>query len=97
MDKDKVIFLNSRFTTGNEARVPNASVIEYGEIAINYKTNYETISFKNDNNQLIRLRPTYLIDDIMLGNKITIFYQESEPMVKRNGDIWLIPITTPTP
>ena len=48
MDKDKVIFLNSRFIDGSDARVPNASAIDYGEIAINYKSKYETItcSFK---------------------------------------------------
>lgn len=91
MDKDKVIFLNSRFVDGNDARVPNVSTIDYGEIAINYKAKYETISFKNDNGNIVRLRPMYLVDNKLNENKRVIFYQKDTPNIPKNGDIWIIP------
>lgn len=91
MDKDKVIFLNSRFVDGNDSRVPNVSAIDYGEIAINYKAKYETISFKNDNGEIVRLRPIYLVDNKLNENKRIIFYQNDIPDTPKNGDIWIIP------
>lgn len=91
MDKDKVIFLNSRFVDGDEARVPEVSAIDYGEIAINYKTKYETISFKNDNGEIVRLRPTYLVINRLNDNKRIIFYQNDIPDTPKDGDIWVTP------
>lgn len=91
MDKDKVIFLNSRFIDGSDARVPNVSKIDYGEIAINYKTKYETISFKNDNEEIVRLRPMYLVDNKLNENRRVVFYQVAVPVSPKNGDMWIVP------
>lgn len=94
MDKDKVIFLNSRFIDGSDARVPNASAIDYGEIAINYKAKYETISFKNDNEEFVRLKPMYLVDNKLNEIRRTIFYQVVIPDSPKNGDMWIVPPPT---
>lgn len=95
MDKDKVIFLNSRFVDLNDARVPDASKIDYGEIAINYKEKYETISFKNDNDIMVRLRPMYLVDNNLAYIKRAIFYQKEIPVSPKNGDMWITPLPFP--
>lgn len=91
MDKDKVIFLNSRFIDGSDARVPDVSAIDYGEIAINYKTKYKTISFKNDNGEIVRLRPMYLVTDKLNEIRRVIYYQMVSPDTPKDGDIWIIP------
>lgn len=49
----------------NESNVkPSSSIIEYGEIAINYKKNEEKFFIKNDSDEIIEFRDKKYIDTV---------------------------------
>lgn len=93
-EKDKVYFLNSRFLQGNVARLPQPNTVDYGEIAINYKTGYEVISFKNSNNIMVKLEPTVVTEAEIEAKYRTIYNTEDEPTTAKEGDFWVKPIVT---
>ena len=41
---------------GNGPKLPDASILEYGEIAVNYGAGHEALSFKNNNDEVVSLR-----------------------------------------
>lgn len=41
---------------GNGPKLPAASILEYGEIAVNYGAGHEALSFKNNNDEVVSLR-----------------------------------------
>ncbi len=51
-EKYTVVHKKSRVVTEGQPKLPSASTIEYGEIAINYAEGYETLSIKNSNNEI---------------------------------------------
>ena len=53
---NKIIHKHSSVLNNGMAKLPTAEQLEYGEIAINYAPNNETISFKNDNDEIVSLR-----------------------------------------
>lgn len=50
---EHIIHKNSNVVVDGNAKLPTNSQIEYGEIAINYAANKETISIKNSNNEIV--------------------------------------------
>lgn len=46
-------------------KLPQASDMEYGEIAINYKDGYETISIKNDNSEIVTFPNTNAVSTMI--------------------------------
>lgn len=51
-----------------EAKSPDPSILRYGEIAINYATDHETISFKNQNDEIATFK-THKLYTQLLGDK----------------------------
>ena len=41
---------------GNGPKLPDASILEYGEVAVNYGAGHEALSFKNNNDEVVSLR-----------------------------------------
>lgn len=59
----QVIHKKSNVLTNGQPKLPSASTIEYGEIAINYAKGGETMSIKNANNEIV----TFSSDSKILG------------------------------
>lgn len=56
--------LKSKLTTeAGLPKLPSSSILEYGEIAINYHKGTETISLKNDNNEVVSF-----YDEVEIGS-----------------------------
>ena len=58
MSRNKIKLINSNVVVENAnhmqvPKLPDSSVLEYGEPAINYAKGFETISIKNSNNEII--------------------------------------------
>ena len=47
--------IRSKDLNGNGPKLPTSGQLDYGEIAVNYKKGYETLSLKNDNNEIVSL------------------------------------------
>ena len=47
--------IRSKELSGNGPKLPTSGQLDYGEIAVNYKKGYETLSLKNDNNEIVSL------------------------------------------
>ena len=58
----------SNVSTGGVPKLPAASQIEYGEIAVNYSTDGETLSIKNASNQIV----TFKSDNYWNGQVSTV-------------------------
>lgn len=54
---EHIIHKNSSVVTNGSPRIPTSGQIEYGEIAINYAADNETISLKNSSNQIVTFSP----------------------------------------
>lgn len=91
---DKIIFLNSKVIDNEtkKAKLPNSENIDYGEIAINYKKNFETICFKNSDNKIISIPSENEITNRIKEINRTITVQKEIPSSPKNGDIWITPI-----
>lgn len=59
--------------TGNGAKNPQITDLNYGEIAINYKSGYETIFIKNDTDTIIPFNPVSLTEKDLWNQKDRIF------------------------
>ena len=66
---------------------PNADDIVYGELAVNYKKGYETISTRNDNDEIVEFASKSYVDTKTANTK-EVEIQASEP--SDNGiSIWI--------
>lgn len=52
----KILLKKSNVVSNRQPKLPTASDLDYGEIAINYAQGYETISLKNSANQIATLQ-----------------------------------------
>jgi hypothetical protein len=59
--------------TGDGAKNPQITDLNYGEIAINYKSGYETIFIKNDTDIIISFNPVSLTEKDLWNQKDRIF------------------------
>lgn len=48
----KVLHIKSNAVTDNKPKLPTKEQIEYGEIAVNYAADHETISLRNSNDEI---------------------------------------------
>jgi hypothetical protein len=66
---NKLIHKRSSVITDNKPKLPQADGLEFGEIAINYADGYETISFKNTENEIVEVRTREYFEDIINENE----------------------------
>lgn len=76
----KILHKKSAATAGGGPKLPTSSQLEYGEIAINYSKGNETISFKNNSNEIVTLQDeVYVGNTFPTGNNtVEIWIDESE-------------------
>ncbi len=53
---NKILNKRSNAVTNGSPKLPTASQLDYGEIAINYAKDVETISIKNSNNEILAIQ-----------------------------------------
>lgn len=62
---NKLIHKRSSVVTDNMPKLPQANGLEFGEIAINYADGFETISFKNSENEIVEIRTKEYFENII--------------------------------
>ena len=84
--------------TGDGAKNPQITDLNYGEIAINYKSGYETIFIKNDADVIIPFNPVSLTEKDFWNQKDRIFNSDKSINVicSTNGVIIGDPFSTAT-
>lgn len=60
---------NATVESGTQPKLPEADRIQHGEIAINYHKGMETISLKNDNNEVVKFSNDKKFEDIISANE----------------------------
>ena len=74
---EHIIHKNSSALVDNNPKLPTSGQLEYGEIAINYAKDKETISLKNSNNEIVTFT-----SDKKLDNYVTVTdFDENELIV----------------
>ena len=63
-----LVHIHSVQTADGQPKLPEPSMLNYGEIAINYATDHETISFKNQNDEIATFK-THKLYTQLLGDK----------------------------
>lgn len=59
---NKIIHKHSSVVTDGVPKLPEVNQLDYGEIAINYGANGETITIKNSNNNIVEFKPKEYFD-----------------------------------
>lgn len=67
---NKIIHKHSSVITDNQAKLPAASQLEYGELAVNYADGVETISIKNTENEIVEFKSDKHYKKIITENEI---------------------------
>ena len=67
-----LIHAHSSVVTEGEPKLPAASRIEYGEIAVNFAEGHETLSIKNSNDDIVTFSSDEKLYDIIIENERTI-------------------------
>lgn len=62
---DKILHKRSSVVTDNTPKLPSADQLEYGELAINYADDYETISIKNASNEIVEFKSKEYVDNLV--------------------------------
>ena len=62
--KRHITHIKSKVVENSDAKLPTASQIEEGEIAVNYAKGYETLSIKNESGSVITFS-----NDLIIGKK----------------------------
>lgn len=60
---DKQIILHKR--SGESGKIPTTNDIEYGEIAMNYASDTESLFFKNSSNEIVTIKDKKYIDNVV--------------------------------
>lgn len=81
--KRHVTHIKSKVVENSDAKLPTASQIEEGEIAINYAKGYETISIKNESGTVVTFS-----NDLIIGKKgkLTDYAKPSSTSAVATGD-----------
>ena len=58
-----IIHKHSKVVINGNPKLPDTSQLDYGEIAINFADGHETVSFKNDSNKIVEIKPKDYFDD----------------------------------
>lgn len=94
---DKIILLNSNDLVDNNPKLLKPDNVSYGELGINYHKDVETVSTKNDADEIAEFVPYTIYEDQINNINNETFYQTEEPSGK-TGDLWVykepeIPLT----
>lgn len=69
----KVLHIKSNVVTDNKPKLPTKEQIEYGEIAVNYAADHETISLKNSEDEI----KTFSSDEYYTKQKLGAAFTDS--------------------
>ena len=75
--------IRSKELSGNGPKLPTSGQLDYGEIAVNYKKGYETLSLKNDNNEIVSLSVN-TVEDIKVNESSVVSNKTAEITMKGN-------------
>lgn len=67
---NKIIHKHSAVVNGNVAKLPSPEMLEYGELAVNYAAGNETVSFKNNNDEIVTIRTNEYLTEIIEENEL---------------------------
>lgn len=67
---NKIIHKHSAVVNGNVAKLPSPEMLEYGELAVNYAVGNETVSFKNNNDEIVTIRTNEYLTEIIEENEL---------------------------
>lgn len=65
-----IIHKKSKVNENGQAKLPTKEQLVYGELAVNYAKGLETISLKNDNDEIVTFRTNEYYDKIITENEI---------------------------
>ena len=68
--KNKIIHKRSSTIIDGKAKLPTVEQLEYGELAINYANDVETIAFKNDKNEIVEIRSNKYFEKVIKENEL---------------------------
>jgi hypothetical protein len=68
--KNKIIHKRSSTIIEGKAKLPTVEQLEYGELAINYANDVETIAFKNDKNEIVEIRSNKYFEKVIKDNEL---------------------------
>ena len=77
MSNNKILHKRSLELDNGKAKLPTSSQLDYGELAINYIKDDETISLKNSENEIVEFKSKNYVDDkfeILRNGKLLKFY-----------------------
>ena len=66
---NKIIHKHSSVVTDGKPKLPTSSQIEYGELAVNYAKDNETISLKNSENEIVEFKSDKYYQEIIKENE----------------------------
>ena len=69
--------------TNGKPKLPTPSQLDYGEIAVNYKEGYETLSLKNDGNKIVSLSVNS-VEDVKVNGSSVVSNKSAEITMKGN-------------
>ena len=75
--------IRSNSVDGNGPKLPTSGQLDYGEIAVNYKKGYETLSLKNDNNEIVSLSVN-TIEDVKVNETSVVTNKTANITMKGN-------------
>ena len=75
--------IRSKELVGGKPKLPTSSQLDYGEIAVNYKEGYETLSLKNDKNKIVSLSVN-TIEDVKVNETSVVANKTAN--ITMNGD-----------
>lgn len=75
--------IRSKELNGNGPKLPTSGQLDYGEIAVNYKKGYETLSLKNDNNEIVSLSVN-TIEDVKVNETSVVTNKTANITMKGN-------------
>ena len=80
---EKVLFKRSDDIENNSPKLPLSSDLQYGEIALNYADEHETLSLKNNNDEIV----TFSADNVLDGRyaSLTIITSLSGSVIGLSG------------
>ena len=93
----KVLLKRSNVVENGTPKLPTAAQLEYGELAMNYANGYETLSFKNSNNEVVKFESsekmkTYVdtkVSEAISSNPEEVFIGTSAPTGQNKPDIFV--------
>ena len=77
--------IRSKELNGNGPKLPTSGQLDYGEIAVNYKKGYETLSLKNDNNEIVSLSVNS-VEDVKVNGSTVVSKSNKTANITMKGD-----------